>query len=119
MDRYQKTITSYGTQVKTYNKEKKEIMHEAKEYEKGRDEAQERRENFRTFDHISANGHSSLFNRCAHAEEVYLDRRISSRRGRNCILCKRLSAFYVGWGYCYFSGLQALGLAGQRLSLRA
>lgn len=45
-DRYQKTITSYGTQVKTYDKEKKEIMHEAKEHEKGRDEAQERRENF-------------------------------------------------------------------------
>jgi Domain of unknown function (DUF4337) len=52
MDRYQKTIISYGGQVKTYNKEKKEIMHEAKEYEKGRDEAQERRETF---------GHSIIF----------------------------------------------------------
>ena len=38
--------------MKTYNKEKKEIMHEAKEYEKGRDEAQERRETF---------GHSIIF----------------------------------------------------------
>ncbi len=45
-ERYQKTITSYGTQAKTYDKEKKEIMHGAKEYEKARDEAQERRETF-------------------------------------------------------------------------
>jgi hypothetical protein len=52
MERYQKTITSYGGQVKTYNKEKKEIMHEAKEFEKGREEAQERRENF---------GHAIIF----------------------------------------------------------
>ncbi|MGO9568843.1 MAG: DUF4337 domain-containing protein [Desulfomonilaceae bacterium] len=51
-ERYQKTITSYGTQVETYNKEKKEIMHEAKEFEKGKDEAQERRETF---------GHSIIF----------------------------------------------------------
>ncbi len=45
-ERYQKTITSYGDQVKKYDKEKKEIMHEAKEYEKGRDESQEHRETF-------------------------------------------------------------------------
>ncbi len=51
-DRYQKIIASYGTQVKTYNKEKQEVMHEAKEFEKGRDEAQERREVF---------GHAIIF----------------------------------------------------------
>jgi hypothetical protein len=51
-DRFRDTITSYGTQVKTYDKEKKEIMHEAKEFEKGRDEAQERREIF---------GHAIIF----------------------------------------------------------
>jgi hypothetical protein len=44
--RYQDKIASYGAQVKTYDKEKKAIMHEAKEFEKGRDEAQERREIF-------------------------------------------------------------------------
>jgi Domain of unknown function (DUF4337) len=45
-DRYQKTIASYGSQAKKFEKEKKEVLHEAKEFEKGRDEAHERREIF-------------------------------------------------------------------------
>jgi Domain of unknown function (DUF4337) len=51
-DRYQNSIASYGSQVQKYDKEKKEIMHEAKEFEKGRNDAQERRENF---------GHAIIF----------------------------------------------------------
>ncbi|MGB6064896.1 MAG: DUF4337 domain-containing protein [Desulfomonilaceae bacterium] len=51
-DRYQKAITSYGTKAKTYDRQKNEIIKKAKEYEKRRDRAQERREIF---------GHSIIF----------------------------------------------------------
>ena len=45
-DRYEKVIASYGAKAKTYNKQKNEILKKAKEHEKERDEAQERREIF-------------------------------------------------------------------------
>jgi hypothetical protein len=41
---YQKKIGSYGRQVKKYDREKEDIMKQAKHLEKERDEAQERRE---------------------------------------------------------------------------
>ncbi len=51
-DRYEKAITSYGSKAKTYDKQKVEIMKQAKEHERQRDEAQERRETF---------GHAIIF----------------------------------------------------------